>query len=163
MTDNTSVTLPSDNLDPNSIAYAMARNEAGAQLPLRDALASIGIDPANHPTLKAILTSDAFKTQYNKYLKELRESGESFKLKARVQAEELLRTQWEIIHDKDAPATVRMKGIENVVEWADLKPKKVADTPPPASIQIFIDLGGEKPEVIDVTPTVPQIEDATPA
>ena len=137
--------------DANTIAFAQARNECGEKLPITDVLAALGVDPAA-PGVRALLTSQLFKAAYAGYVRELKESGESFKLKARVQAEELLRTQWSIIHDRDAPASVRMKGIENVVEWADLKPKKTPDAPAPAAISITIDLGNATPTVIDVTP-----------
>jgi hypothetical protein len=152
----TSVTNPE--LDANSIAYALARNEVGERLDLRDALAAIGIHAAT-PAVQNLLRSAMFKAKYAGYVRELKESGESFKLKARVQAEELLKTQWAIIHDKDAPASVRMEGIKNVVEWADLKPKKNdSDKPQAPQITINIDLGGERPESIDVTPAAPQLE-----
>jgi hypothetical protein len=149
---NESLTSRPFNIEPAAIAFALARNECGEQLSLKDALVSVGLDPAD-TGLRSLLKSELFKQQYAGYVRELKESGESFKLKARVQAEELLRTQWEIIHDKTAPHNVRMKGIENVVEWADLKPRKMGDgTQAPASISIYIDLGDSNSQTIDVTP-----------
>lgn len=153
---NQSVTTPT--LDANSLAYALARNECGERLSLRDALKEMGLDPTQE-ALQNLMRSEMFKSRYVGYVRELKETGESFKLKARVQAEELLKTQWAIIHDKDAPASVRMEGIKNVVEWADLKPKKNdGEKAQPPAITINIDLGGEKREVIDVTPEQPQLE-----
>lgn len=152
------MTLPSATtpaLDANALAYALARNACGEKLPAKDVLLALGIDPQTTPTLKATLTSDSFKIKYEAFVRELKDSGESFKLKARVQAEELLAVQWEIIQNSATPASVRMKGIENTVEWADLKPKKAVETAPQQAITINIDLGGEKPEVIDITPLEP--------
>lgn len=143
----------------NAIAYALAKNECGEKLKLRDALIALGLEPADQK-VKRLLSSDAFKLRYASYVRELKESGESFKLKARVQAEEMLKTSWEIINDKAAPHSVRMDGIKNMVEWADLNPKKKDSdrNGAPPSITINIDLGGDRPEVIDVTPTAKEIE-----
>lgn len=155
MAGNSLPSVTTASLDANTIAYALARNEVGERLPIRDVLTANNIDLAS-PGLKTLLSSDGFKNRYASFVRELKESGESFKLKARVQAEELLATQWKIIHDPDAPHSVRMEGIKNVVEWADLKPKKAASeggnqTP---SISIHIDLGAARPEVIDITPPI---------
>lgn len=140
-------------LDASSIAYALARNACGEKLPLRDVLLGLGL--AVTPALHRVLTGDVFRARYTAYLRELKDTGESFKLKARVQAEELLATQWQIIHDKDAPHATRMKGIENIVEWADLgKRKDSQNVAAPPAITINIDLGGARPEAIDVTPKI---------
>lgn len=143
-------------LDATTIAYAMARNAVGEKQPLADVLQSLGLDIADM-ALQNLLRSAAFKTKYARLVDELKETGESFKLKARVQAEALLATQWGIIHDKAAPHAVRLKGIENVVEWADLKPKKTVDAPPPAQISISIDLGAAAPEKVVVDVPVPAL------
>lgn len=150
-----SVTTPG--LDGAAIAYALARNECGERLPLRDVFMALGVDFAS-PGLKALMKSEGFRNRLAAYMKELRDTGESFKLKARVQAEELLAVQWSIVQDPETPASVRMQGIQNVVEWADLKPRKSVESPgAPPSISIHIDLGGEAPEIIDVTPPLPLI------
>lgn len=148
---NAPVSVITAKLDQSTIAYALARNECGAKQPLGDVLDAIGV-PRDTPGLRNLLTSPAFKARFAEYVRELTESGESFRMKARIQAEELLAVQWDIIHDKAAPANVRMDGIKSLVEWADLRPKKKEDGPAPPAVQIYIDLGGAKPEVIDVTP-----------
>lgn len=144
-------------LDAAALAYAIARNDCGEKLPLKDVLDALGI-ALTTPGLKSLLRSDGFKTRLAGYVRELKESGESFKLKARVQAEELLRTQWEIITSKDTPASVRMDGIKSLVEWADLKPRKDTGQVQPPAISIHIDLGNDRTEVIDVTPAAPELE-----
>lgn len=143
-------------LDSNALAYAMARNECGAKLSIADVLLGMHIPP-NTPGLRNLLSSGAFKQRYAAYVRELVESGESFKLKARVQAEELLRTQWDIIQDKNTPANVRMEGIKSLVEWGDLKPGKKVDEKAGTNISITIDLGGDKTETIDVTPSAVEV------
>jgi|WetSurMetagenome_2_1015567.scaffolds.fasta_scaffold234583_2 hypothetical protein len=55
------------------------------------------------------------------YLKMLREEGGAgFKLKARIQAEELLKTSWEIIHGPDTPPAVKADLIKHTVRFAGL-------------------------------------------
>lgn len=156
MDNRLSVTSASINLDANAVAFALARNECGEKLPLADVLQALGLDTKS-VAVRNLLTSEMFKAQCASYVRELKETGESFRLKARVQAEELLRTHWALIHDTEAPHTVRMKGIENVVEWADLKPKKVTEQAAPPAISIHIDLSAGNPgntqaHVIDITP-----------
>lgn len=160
MNDLTPSSVTLSEVDANAIAYALAKNACGPKLPLTQVADTLKILPE---TLKMLIGSTGFRAKYNTFVTEITESGESFKLKARVQAEELLSTQWEIIHDRDAPHSVRMKGIENVVEWAGLGEKKNTEKAAPPSITINIDLGGAKPEVIDVTPAQGAINDQTSA
>lgn len=152
------VSVITTKLDSNAIAYALARNECGAKLPLADVLETIGI-PKSTPGLRNMLGSDAFKVRYAAFVRELTESGESFRMKARIQAEELLAVQWDIVQNANTPANVRMDGIKSLVEWADLKPKKAAEGASNApQISIHIDLGGDKPEAIDITPKFEALE-----
>lgn len=143
-------------LDSNALAYALARNECGAKLSVGDVLLSLHI-PHDTPGLRTLLSSGAFKQRYAAYVAELVASGESFRLKARVQAEELLSTQWDIIQDRNTPANVRMEGIKSLVEWGELKPGKKSEEKAGTNISITIDLGGDKHETIDVTPTVVEV------
>jgi hypothetical protein len=50
--------------------------------------------------------------------KELDKEGVSFRLKARLQAEELLQTSWALIHSPATPATVKAGLIKDTVRWA---------------------------------------------
>lgn len=54
------------------------------------------------------------------YVKLLRDEGTSFKLKARIQAEELLKTSWELIHGVDTPAAVKADLIKHTIRFAGL-------------------------------------------
>ena len=56
-------------------------------------------------------------------VKALKEDGVSFKLKARLQADALLKTSWTLIHDNATPAPVRADLIKSTVKWAGLEPK----------------------------------------
>lgn len=154
MTDETSLlpaSVATPKIDAAALAYALARNTCGAKLPLTTVLTALNVD-TNAPGLRNLLTSVTFKQRYATYVRELTESGESFKLKARVQAEELLATQWAIIQSPNTPANVRMDGIKSLVEWGGLKPEKKTEDKAATQISITIDLGGDKHETIDVTP-----------
>lgn len=48
----------------------------------------------------------------------LQQEGMSFKLKARLQAEELLKTSWREIHSPDTPPSVRAQLIQATMKWA---------------------------------------------
>lgn len=48
----------------------------------------------------------------------LAKEGMSFKMKARLQSEELLRTSWALIHNKMVPPNVKADLIKSTVRWA---------------------------------------------
>jgi hypothetical protein len=52
--------------------------------------------------------------------------GMSFKLKSRLQAEELLKTSWQLVHNADTPASVRADLIKSTVRWAGYDAKDAA-------------------------------------
>ena len=54
---------------------------------------------------------------------QLKEEGMSFKVKAKLQAEELLKKSWLLIHDPTTPHSVRADLIKSTVRWAGLEPK----------------------------------------
>lgn len=72
--------------------------------------------------LNALLCTPAFQAQVAQYRKELHETGEVFRAKARVQAELLLDKSFTLIHDPSTPANVKADLIKSTVEWAGLKP-----------------------------------------
>lgn len=76
-------------------------------------------------------------------VKMLEKEGMSFRLKARMQAEELLKTSWNLIHKADVPAVVKADLIKATVKWADYEPKQATPTPPGAGFSIQINLGGQ--------------------
>lgn len=75
------------------------------------------------------LCTPAFHMQVAQFKKELEETGEGFRAKARVQAEILMETSFVMAQNADTPASVRADLIKSTVEWAGLKPsgKGVAD------------------------------------
>ena len=76
---------------------------------------------------------------------EVRDKGITFKLKARTQAEELLKTSWLLIHSPDVSAAVKADLIKSTVKWAGLEPKGdiPVDDGTGGGVRITINLGGE--------------------
>ena len=91
---------------------------------------------------------------------EIRDKGVTFRLKARTQAEELLKTSWVLIHDPGVSPAVKADLIKSTVKWAGLEPKNdVGVENSSGGVKITINLGGQElgtATVIDATPT--QIE-----
>lgn len=48
----------------------------------------------------------------------VKKEGMGFRIKAQLQAEELLKTSWRLIHDAAAPSTVRADLIKATMRWA---------------------------------------------
>lgn len=144
-----------------SLALDIARNEVGMKLPIEELLQQLGVDP---DTFLYIAKDPVFKRQTAQFKKELEENGVSFQLKARIQAEELLKTNWRLVHNPDTPAAVAVKAIENTVRWAGLEPKNnpTPTNAPGTGFSIVFNIPGplnpadssqNSGNVIDVTPT----------
>lgn len=67
--------------------------------------------------------------------------GMSFKLKAQLQAEELLKTSWRLIHDPNAPATTRADLIKATMRWAGYDIKEGVGASGGNNLAIQINLG----------------------
>jgi len=136
------------------LAMAVARNNVGAQRPVHEVAAGEGITMQEYT---AIAQNPMFVRYVDIYTTELTENGFSFTAKSRILAEDLLPTAYHMAKDPDVPAPVRMKAIENLVEWGDLKPKNSAaagQTAPGFSITINIpDPNSATPKTITVEGT----------
>lgn len=104
-----------------SVALAIARNQVGANRPVTEILPSEGITQLEYNEMVA---NPVFTRYLEAYTTELVDSGFSFAAKCRVLAEDLLPDAYKMVRDPDVPAAVRSKVIENLVDWANLKPKK---------------------------------------
>ena len=104
-----------------AVAIAVARNNVGAMRPEHEIAASEGITDAEFDQIKR---NPQFKQYLEVYERDLRENGFSFSAKSRVLAEDLLPDAYFLARDANIPPAVRVKMIENLVEWAELKPKK---------------------------------------
>jgi hypothetical protein len=86
-----------------------------------------------------------FLRQVGKFRDEIRDKGVTFRLKARTQAEELLKTSWVLIHSPDVSAAVKADLIKSTVKWAGLEPKgDVSAENGAGGVRITINLGGQE-------------------
>ena len=93
------------------------------------------------------------------YREEIRTKGLTFRAKARVQAEELLKTSWILIHSIDTPAAVKADLIKHTVKWADLEPKNTSVEGSSGGVSITINLGERKEAlVIDQPVYTPELD-----
>jgi len=126
------------------LAFDIAMRLENSGEPLDEILRRHNLQP------QAILdlnTDQTFLRRVATYRDEIREKGVTFRLKARAQAEELLRTSWLLIHNPDVSPAVKADLIKSTVRWAGLEP------PPPArengdgvsgGVKITINLGGSE-------------------
>lgn len=70
-----------------------------------------------------LVQDPVFAKAYADAVEEVRKDGVSFKLKAKMQAEELLARSWAIIHSPDTPSTVKADLIKATVRWAGYEAK----------------------------------------
>jgi hypothetical protein len=90
---------------------------------------------------------------------EVHTKGLTFRVKARAQAEELLKTSWLLIHDPVVSPAVKADLIKSTVKWAGLDTGPAAgDGTAAGGVTITINLGGQQ---LDVTakPRADLIED----
>jgi hypothetical protein len=90
-----------------------------------------------------------FHKKVEAYREEVRTKGLTFRVKARAQAEELLKTSWLLIHDPVVSPAVKADLIKSVVRWAGLEtPPKEEGIGGAGGVTITINLGGRQ---LDVT------------
>ena len=82
-----------------------------------------------------------FAKAYNDARSALQKDGMSFRMKARMQAEELLKKSWSMIHNDATPTAVKADLIKSTVRWAGLEPKTDAGGALGSAFQININLG----------------------
>lgn len=127
------------------LALAIARNQVGANVPVHEVLAAEGVTQQEYDAIKKNPTFEGYVAAY---VKELTETGFSFAAKSRVLAEALLPDVYHMIKDPDVPAAVRLKAVENIVEWGDLKPKKVVEAGGGPGYSITINIPGALPTTV---------------
>jgi len=133
---------PTHPLEWEKIAFDVARNQVGPRLPVEQLIYDLGLTPFE---FESLCEDQLFRRRVREFAKELTENGSSFVLKAQVQAEELLRTQFRIAKSPDTPPSVAITAIANTVRWAGLD-KRPGDAPNDTGsagpkISINIDLG----------------------
>lgn len=95
---------------------------------IRTICESYGLTKADWDRLRA---DDNFVRDVATAAEELRKDGMTFKMKARLQSEELLKTAWRMIHDQKGlvPATVRADLIKFIIKAAGLDASKEQSLP----------------------------------
>jgi hypothetical protein len=78
--------------------------------------------------LTVLLASNAFKVAYQNARKMVSEEGMSFKMKARVLAEQHLTTMDDLICAPTTSASTKGALIDKLVKWADLEPQNKKDS-----------------------------------
>jgi hypothetical protein len=71
----------------------------------------------------ALVQDPAFAKAYQTAVEDVQKDGVSFRMKARMQAEELLAKSWAIIHASETPSTVKADLIKSTVRWAGYEVK----------------------------------------
>lgn len=95
-----------------------------------------GIGPEQWDVLRA---NPVFQKALKDAVEMLQRHGMSFRVKAGMQAEALLETNWKLIHSATTPAAVKADLIKNTFKVAGLEPKEQANATNP--LQININLG----------------------
>lgn len=68
----------------------------------------------------------SFRREVAAMMKELSDNGQTFRVKARTQAEVHLETLDSIVNDLSVAASTRLDGIKQLVKWGDLEPSNNA-------------------------------------
>jgi hypothetical protein len=128
--------------DPAELGYppTLPVEVALRTAPIRDICTSYGITREQWAELR---DNPDFQTHVGKILEELRKDGGlGFRLKARLQSEELLKTSWRLIHKNDTPSSVKADLIKFTVRAAGLDGSKdqAANAAPANALQININL-----------------------
>lgn len=105
------------------IALDLALTLEGSGDTVADLLDHYNLDPDD---LRYFTLDEIFNQRVTHYRAEVRENGLGFKLKAKVQAEELLTTSWNLIHDHGVAPAVKADLIKSTVKWAGYEPKSDA-------------------------------------
>lgn len=82
-----------------------------------------GVMPALYEQWK---THPAFRKTVDEYYKEIMDKGLSFRTKAKMQAEVLLDTAYNLVHSENTPAAVKADLIKWTAKVADLEPQTKA-------------------------------------
>ena len=91
-----------------------------------------------------IRINPVFRAEMVKAKEMLTKEGMSFKLKARMQSDELLKTSWRLIHDQMVPPNVRADLIKATVRWAGYDAPQAAGSDAGNGFSISINFNGEK-------------------
>lgn len=129
----------------NVIAFELALVLEGGGETVQDLLTRNNI---NAVQFAEFANDKIFEKTVQDYREEIRTKGLTFRAKARVQAEELLKTSWILIHSIDTPAAVKADLIKHTVKWGDLEPKNTSVESNTGGVSITINLGERKEALV---------------
>lgn len=95
-------------------------------------------------TLKEIGSDKLFQARVRAYREEIVSKGLTFRLKARAQAEILLETSFDLIHNNDVPAAVKADLLKSTIKWAGLEIKEGTGDGPGSGMSITINIGNKE-------------------
>jgi hypothetical protein len=111
--------------DPSELGYppTLPVEIALRVAPLPDICAAYGISKQEFADLRH---DPVFVADLRRAVEMVKKEGMSFKLKAQLQSDELLKTSWTMIHDKsgDIPASVRADLLKFIIRAAGLDGSK---------------------------------------
>lgn len=142
---NSNLTILSNkSTDPSTLGWpaTLPLEIALKTAPLKEIRDSYGITDEEWEVLK---NNEQFRQAILKCQEDAKEEGYSFRAKAKMQAEELLKTSWRLIHDPDTPANVKADLIKFTTRVAGLEPSPKANLSDQPTFAININMGGTSP------------------
>jgi hypothetical protein len=128
--------LTHQHLDPATLGFPplLPIELALAESPVKEICESFGIETKED--FARIIAQPMFQKAYAEAQKMLQQEGMSFRVKARLQSEELLKTSYALIHSAHTPSNVKADLIKQTWKVAGLEPKEVATAVVPLQINI---------------------------
>lgn len=133
-----SSSLIRQDLNLRELALAEARNAVGAEEPTAIFLVQQRLSQQEYD---AILKDVTYRGYVASYTAELRETGFGFSVKAKILAEDLLSDIYQMAKDPGTPAQMRVRTLENLVEWGRLAPKQSATDVAGTGFSVTINMG----------------------
>lgn len=107
----------------------------------------------------ALMETPTFLSLLQRISKELKESGTTFRAKARMMAEELLPCAFDLARDPQISSAVRLDAAKSVVKWAGLEPATKDDGKTAGGgLTLSITFAGAQPEKVIATQELPALE-----
>ena len=114
---NELATLNRRDIDPSQLSFdaKLPIELALKTAPVAEIAALYGYD---RDQFAELVHHPVFQKAYEDACNDVARNGASFRMKAQLQAEELLGESWRTIHDKDVPYAVKADLIKATVRWA---------------------------------------------
>jgi hypothetical protein len=129
--------------DPLALDVALALE--GSEEPISDILGRHNLSVS---AFLAVRKDPTFLRKVSELRADVREKGMTFRLKARAQADELLKTSWILIHDPGVSPAVKADLIKATVRWGGLEAPASVGGEGGGNVRITINLGGAPPPMV---------------